>query len=1775
MAAIRFQTTVFSYNSWSYFIQIWDRNYTGSTITEITLGQGGPQINWDSDNDDRFSTIMSSSCDIPLIVEGTLLENWLKSVRDSYEEKDVYVHIYRNTQATASSLIWSGFLLMDLNSTVDEFFPYEFKLTFTDGLSLLKEVDFVETGATKPYDSSEMLWGPASYSFWMKTVLGKVGAALTTEGAITDWEWRTSINWYNTGHGASAPSTLTFDPFAKTEVQVSMFHNEETEGVYEPRNCYDVLNELLKHWGARIVYWRHKFWIIQIPEYNTAETGTLANPDNINTRKYFHSSNSVSDAFDNLNDYWTPYQVFLQASGVIGPSKIVGTKYDFKAPIKEVIAKYITGSGENYFGGFPTSENTVVTQERINNLADASGIYLDIPLIFTQNRANVNSGLTGGQFSSFAALIYYQLAATNLAHGGSTTLFLHYNSSNNSYFWNANPPSTTRPYWYASNLSFQSGSTGVMTQQLGGPDNGAAVLIPTDPLLTGVFDITIQIFNFVNGVASNKYAFIDNDSFANWADPTDIGLSWENVASVSGTTISSSSYVSGSISIVTYYQGNGNPFAGQLLPLSTNNQIAATAQNIIQNSNNTNNSSIRNFNELLWGDSPASVSRGALEVVDTSGTRTTTVTSGQWGVGVTNGTQTFSKLLLDRFLEGQLTSIRVANFRLVIPTDAKDKDDGTAVRPQYINPVGLLVENRPQEAPMSYVMQRGTFHVLRDEWDFQGFEIQSESTSASTVTVTDTNFGTIDIPVSTAPPSFLQRPPSSSINSAARNNIITTLTTAVNGLGSDLVANGNYDELGSELVTNGDFATDSDWAKGTGWTISGGVASFNTTTNGNINQSGYATNKTYKVSIDVVSYVRGNPFIAIGQGSQFPIPTSVGTHIIYVNSGSTDTILRIYSGQFGAGGEGSIDNVSVKQVDPDDDWTKGTGWTIQDDQAQFSGSADAALEQAGVFTEGTKYKVSIDVAEISGGELEVKDQTTIHQAITSAGGYEFTFTAANTALQLNANTGSVERTIKINSITAQEVSSTTSLAINSIGEAIFATGDKFSLLNINNNTTYDLTINANQSASDTTLTITSFDFEAIVPVGSIVTFNKKNLIKQYQDDTLQEVTDNGNTTTNSIMIGSSSAPISTLHLKSTASPGPIIQLESTANFGADNFIRYGDSNENYSFALGADDSSNTFRLAYNGSSFDGAVLGTNDLLVITSSGNVGIGTTSPETKLQVGTGSGASVDSSYALAIDGSGITGIQILSGSTQSGRIVFGDSDNASVGMLRYDHSDNSMRYRVNGSEKMRLTSDGNLLIGTTSDSGQKLVVDGTAKVEQYFYINDTGNSNLFFIRNESNFASIDNGTRTLNFIGGDKIFLNGSFAEAMRIKSGGNVLIGTTSDSGFKLRVNGDSTNGVVAIKNASNGRDTMRSENASGTRTFNIGNDGSGNGIVLIRNSSGTTKTYLSGNGDSYLNAGNVGIGQTSPAHKLDVAGYIRSANTGADSNTKYSQFLGRHYTNSEQDVLAISTESTSSNNNIYVGGGFSSRNSATTIRFSTASNNTTTTGSERMRITSDGSVGIGTTSPSTKLEVSGHVRLSSNGLRLEFTNANVGLLRDSNNLVLGGYDNIIFRSENSGITSQSERMRINSSGNVGIGLTNPSEKLSLPDNSKIGLGDSADLQIYHDGSNSFIDDAGTGKLRIRSNLLHLEKYTGENMAIFSADGAVSIYYDGSKKLETSSDGVDIKGTCTSELLQLKRQESTPSEPNEDRSIIYMDAEGDIKVMINVGGTVVTRTLATFG
>ena len=75
-----------------------------------------------------------------------------------------------------------------------------------------------------------------------------------------------------------------------------------------------------------------------------------------------------------------------------------------------------------------------------------------------------------------------------------------------------------------------------------------------------------------------------------------------------------------------------------------------------------------------------------------------------------------------------------------------------------------------------------------------------------------------------------------------------------------------------------------------------------------------------------------------------------------------------------------------------------------------------------------------------------------------------------------------------------------------------------------------------------------------------------------------------------------------------------------------------------------------------------------------------------------------------------------------------------------------------------------------------------------------------------------------------------------------------------------------------------------------------------------------------------------------------------------------------------------------------------------------------------------------------------------------------------------------------------------------------------------------MSIYHDGSNSHIEDGGTGALRITSNQLEVLG-TSETLAKFIDDGAVELYHNDSKKIETTSAGVDVTGTVQGDTFTL--------------------------------------------
>ena len=145
--------------------------------------------------------------------------------------------------------------------------------------------------------------------------------------------------------------------------------------------------------------------------------------------------------------------------------------------------------------------------------------------------------------------------------------------------------------------------------------------------------------------------------------------------------------------------------------------------------------------------------------------------------------------------------------------------------------------------------------------------------------------------------------------------------------------------------------------------------------------------------------------------------------------------------------------------------------------------------------------------------------------------------------------------------------------------------------------------------------------------------------------------------------------------------------------------------------------------------------------------------------------------------------------------------------------------------------------------------------------------------------------------------------------------------------------------------------------------------------------------------------------------------------------------------------------------------------------------------------------------------------------------------DGTGVGLATDDKIIFQDSSDDIVKYANLSQLNTSsfhptlaqvlakGNTTGGTdlaVSASDDITFTDTSKALFGDSADLEIYHSGSASFIDDSGTGGLYVRSNFLVIGKYTGESAIIALEDGAVELYYDNGKKLETKTGGIDITG-----------------------------------------------------
>lgn len=1628
--AKQFYSSFKSYNGWDYYLEIWVESYGGSA-TEISIGASGPIITYGTDEQDRFSPILSSKLELPFMVTNTTEDTFIKNIRENFNEQDVYIHLYRASSSDYSSVapLWSGFVLMDLSASPDLYYPYPVTLTAVDGLSLLKEIDFVQSGTAGSYTDSDMYSNNGRFTYWIKEILLKSGASTTAEGSTQDYKFTTAINWFNSVMPTITQST---DPFYQTKCNTQMFFSKDANDNFTVVNCYDVLKNLLKHWGARIIYWKHIYYIVQIQEYNTAESGTYANPDNIDTRTYTKTG-AFDSSSDNLGDsYWTRYNLLIDdVEG--GIQKLTGTQFNYLPQLKRTQANFIDYGNKNYFGGLPfdltTGQNDVIKQATLVDVSTDGTMILIIPLdvtMVTQYQGVLNM------------LLYFRLYITD----GVTTYYLRYDPSNTpKYYWEDDSNinlNTKRTFWRSQLDNIVGTQTKVgFHQQIDFVDvNGTSLT------LNGEWDVFTDIDNWGSNNANNGsfeflygYGLLTTNAIYT---PSATTIYWTNTLnpayqsplnlSIIGTTSQPSAYnPSNSLNpttqnnIVTYTTSlNQNPFEGKLLIVNTSSSGALYGSFVsVSPSPTTKDSQIVDFGELIWGDTLLASSEGSLKVWNGSSFVKSNVI-GTWGLGSTSGTNSFTEMLLSEYLYGQTKVIESPSMRLVIGETNKNQNDGSGSRPNYVNPIGRLKGYSATGTTPYYIFKSGSFHLLKDEIDYQGYQIIRDP---QTLTKTDDVIIGPDILQDKTNIIGQKTPQTNSlINKVTQNSFITTTSALKSAYGND-------------IAVNGIFASDTGWTKGTGWSIASNKASFSPTGSASdIKQDTLTNALTYKIVVSL-TLSAGALSVKAGSSGNATVLSSSGTYEIFSTcAGSTEVIFEA-----SAAFEGYIEKVVVQQQVP-----------------------------------------------------------------------------------------------------------VTSISINAIGEAVFKTNDVLNIADVDGSDVNQFTVSADQGASDTSISVTSKLISEDILEGSIILVNQNDLAAQYQNKTKGTV--------GGFDITATSIDSGSVSIQSYIDDDSFATASATSLATSESIKAYVDTQ-----------------------------VGTADTLQeVTDLGN----TTTNSITI------GSSSSPSYALDVygdaqfrDTSENVRLYLTSNNAYNSIIYFGDENNGTIGRIQYKNSDNSLGFYTNASEKMRLTSDGYLGIGTTSpdsdieiettnahaqiniDSGRdaNLILDKGASTRRASIIYKTSGTNNWFVgsadsdvvgsgddyyigttvggTNAEFFIKQSNGNVGINQINpteklhvvGDSLVTGDSHADAFkpavsgnpikfknfdsttefaRITDGGQLLIATTTSATNEYLSIGTTSvyNTTAHIYSNAFGSSTLRL--TRGSNVWDINN----NGIFNV-SFGGVDRFSINTNGQATF-ASQVTIPAT-PVASTDAAskGYVDAQVSATDSLQEVTT-VGNTTTNSimigssstPQGELHIVGQSGSqariyvSDVDVGVGATDSlliTKSGSTSYIYNRDSNSSLYLGandvSNVLVITNNSNVLIGTTTDSGfKLNVSGSITTAGGSANITaprhiVADSNAMIYRNNDNLTLLTYQskNITFMPNNS------ESVRFLANGNVLISTTTDdgSSKLQVDGDVKLNdnflyIGTGNDLRINHNGTDSFITNH-TGDLKIIN-------YSDDKDIIFQCD-----------------------------------------------------------------------------
>jgi hypothetical protein len=408
-----------------------------------------------------------------------------------------------------------------------------------------------------------------------------------------------------------------------------------------------------------------------------------------------------------------------------------------------------------------------------------------------------------------------------------------------------------------------------------------------------------------------------------------------------------------------------------------------------------------------------------------------------------------------------------------------------------------------------------------------------------------------------------------------------------------------------------------------------------------------------------------------------------------------------------------------------------------------------------------------------------------------------------------------------------------------------------------------------------------------------------------------------------------------------------------------------------------------------------------------------------------------------------------------TFSGEVDAGSLDvsgNADIdGITNLDNTDIDGTLDVSGN----LTVDTNTLF---VDSANNRVGVGTNSPELELHIKGSGNQSLRLETTDSTYIGFD---IQQNSDGSGQILLRDSkplifytnSSEAMRIDNNGNVGINTSSPNTTNL--NSGTTSGIV-VKSGGVAKNNFVALPSTGGSQWDVRESGGSGGEFSMRmfDTSGTHNVQISSNGNHFFNGGNVGIGTSSPANKLTIEGTtdasLRIDNTG-DNTAELAFDSNRSSANVFLSYLRTFWNGTEVARMSGMSGTDTTNKDDGYLRFDVRSSGASL--SEAMRIDSSGRVSIGTTTAHTTDSLL-TLQNSSGSAELNITSSTSGgsvlNMGDTGDYNIGRikYDQTTNSMQFN--TNNAERMRIDSSGNVGIGTNAMNSTVNLYSSSSTQL-----------------------------------------------------------------------------------------------------------------------------